>query len=54
MTAAKYKSERLKRGTQKKVAAQLGINYRTIMRRERGDTPIIREAELALLALPEK
>jgi hypothetical protein len=53
MTAAEYKAERTQRGTQERVAAQLGVARGTVARRERGALPIPREAELALLALPK-
>ena len=52
MTAAQYKSERQRRGTQQGVAALLGVDYRTIQRRECGDIAITTEAELAMRALP--
>lgn len=54
MNAADYKSERKERGTQVSVAALLGIHQVTIARRETGELPISREAELALLSLPKK
>ena len=54
MTATEYRAERRKRGTQHAVAAALGVHQVTIARRETGAQPINREAELALLALPEK
>ena len=54
MTAADYKNEREKRGTQEEVAALLGVSRVTIARRETGTRPVIREAWLALLALPKK
>lgn len=54
MTAADYKSEREKRGTQEEVASLLGVSRVTIARRETGARPVIREAWLALLALPKK
>jgi len=54
MTPAKYKSERKKRGTQKRVAALLGVHPLTVAKREQGraDAPISQEAWLALLSLP--
>ncbi len=52
MTRDQYKSERQRRGTQQGVAALLGVDYRTIQRRESGDIEITREAELALRAIP--
>ncbi len=54
MTASDYKAERERRGTQEKVAALLGVSRVTIARRETGTRPVIREAWLALLALPKK
>ena len=54
MTSAEYRAERRKRGTQHAIAAALGVHQVTIARRETGAQPINREAELALLALPEK
>lgn len=54
MTAANYKAERERRGTQEEVAALLGVSRVTIARRETGARPVIREAWLALLALPKK
>lgn len=52
MTPEAYKTERQRRGTQQGVAAMLGVDYRTIQRREAGEIEITREAQLALLALP--
>lgn len=54
MTADEYRDARKKRGTQHAIAAALGVHQVTIARRETGAQPINREAELALLALPEK
>lgn len=54
MTPATYRRERKKRGTQQAVANLLGVDLRTIQRREAGEIPITREAELALLALVVK
>jgi transcriptional regulator with XRE-family HTH domain len=54
MTANDYKTERQKRGTQQDVAALLGVSRVTIARRETGARPIIKEAWLALRALPKK
>jgi hypothetical protein len=47
VSPAEYKSTRKERGTQKGVAALLGVDYRTIQRREAGEIEITREAELA-------
>lgn len=54
VTAGEYKAERERRGTQEKVAAALGVSRVTIARRETGTRPVIREAWLALFALPKK
>ena len=54
MTASEYKAERERRGTQEEVAALLGVSRVTVARRETGARPVIREAWLALLALPKK
>jgi transcriptional regulator with XRE-family HTH domain len=54
MTALGYKAERELRGTQKEVAALLGVSRVTIARRETGTRPVIREAWLALLGLRKK
>jgi len=53
MNAIEYKSEREKRGTQASVAALLGVSRVSVARRETGEQPISREAELALLSLPK-
>jgi len=54
MTAQDYKAEREKRGTQASVSALLGVSRVSIARRETGEQPISREAELAILSLPKK
>jgi transcriptional regulator with XRE-family HTH domain len=54
MTGAGYKAERERRGTQEEVAALLGVSRVTVARRETGTRPVIREAWIALLALPKK
>jgi hypothetical protein len=54
VTASEYKAERERRGTQEEVAALLGVSRVTVARRETGARPVIREAWLALLALPKK
>jgi transcriptional regulator with XRE-family HTH domain len=54
MTATEYKKLRKKRGTQKGVAALLGVDYRTIQRRESGEHRITLEHMLAIRALPLK
>lgn len=54
MTAEGYKSEREERElTQKALAALLGISRVSVARREAGEQPISREAELAILSLPK-
>jgi transcriptional regulator with XRE-family HTH domain len=54
MTPTQYKKLRKERGTQKGVAALLGVDYTTIQRRESGEHRITREHMLALRALPLK
>lgn len=54
VTAADYKAERKRRGTQEQVAALLGVSRVTIARRETGTRPVIREAWIALLSLRKK
>lgn len=54
MTADEYRSLRQERGTQKGVATLLGVDYRTIQRREYGEFEVTREAALAILALPAR
>jgi hypothetical protein len=51
MNATEYRALRESVGSQKKVAAALGVDYRTIQRREYGEIKIPREAEMALRAL---
>jgi hypothetical protein len=51
MTAFEYRELRKSLGSQQKVAAELGVDYRTIQRREYGEIKIPREAEMALRAL---
>ena len=52
MTAARYRAERRRRGTQEDVARLLRVSRVTVARRESGRIPITREAWLALLSLP--
>jgi transcriptional regulator with XRE-family HTH domain len=52
MTPAQYRALRIKLGSQPAVAAMLGIDPQTISRRERGELPINKEAEMALRAIP--
>ena len=47
-----YRSERQRRGSQKGAALLLGVDWRTIQRREAGEVPITRETWLALCSLP--
>jgi len=54
VSPAEYKSARQLRGTQQGVAAILGVDYRTIQRREAGEIPVTQEALRALLSLPKK
>ena len=54
MNHAEYKLEREQRGTQESVAALLQVSRVTVARRETGELPINREAELAILSLPKK
>jgi len=51
MTAATYKANRERLGTQAEVAALLGVTRGTIAKRETGAVEINREAELALAML---
>ena len=53
MTAAAFKSEREKRGTQAQVAWMLGVHRVTIAKCETGAMLIPRMAELAILSLPK-
>ena len=54
VTPKNYKAEREKRGTQQQVADLLGVHQVTIARRETGKLEITKEAERALVSLPEK
>jgi DNA-binding transcriptional regulator YiaG len=54
MTPAEYKSARQRIGSQKTVAASLGVSRVTVARRETGGQVITREAALALRALKPK
>ena len=54
MTPSEYKALRKKLGTQMTVAEMLGVDYRTIQRREAGEIAITREAQIALKALSSK
>lgn len=53
MTAKQYRSARIARGSQRQVALLLGVHWLTISRRERGELPVNKEAEAALLSLPK-
>jgi len=49
MTPDQYRRTRRRLGlTQRQLAGELGITYVSVGRRERGEEPISREAELAL------
>jgi len=53
MTPTQYKAERKKRGlTQEGLAALLGVDRRTVQRRELGQLAISTEAGLAIERLP--
>jgi hypothetical protein len=52
MTARQYRKARLARGTVQQVAPLLGVHPMTINKRERGDIPVTKEAEVTLLSLP--
>jgi DNA-binding XRE family transcriptional regulator len=54
MTREDYKAIRKALGTQEEVAKRLYVTRETVVRRERGQLEITREAELALLALRKK
>jgi predicted transcriptional regulator len=51
MTPQEYRLERQKRGSQQAVAKMLGVDYRTIQRREAGEIVITHEAALSLQSL---
>lgn len=53
MNSKQYRFERRKRGSQKQVAALLGINRVTLSNRETGKAPITKEAALAMLSIKE-
>lgn len=52
MTAKQYQKARLARGTVQQVAPKIGVHPMTINKRERGEIPITKEAELVLLSIP--
>lgn len=52
MTAKQYRKARLARGTVIDVAPKIGVHPTTINKRERGEIPISKEAEIVLLSLP--
>ncbi len=54
MSPEEYRIAREARGTQMAVAKKLGEHWRTIQRREAGDTRITRSAELALLSIRKR
>jgi DNA-binding XRE family transcriptional regulator len=51
VTAQRYRELREDIGSQNLVAKLLGVDKRTIQRRENGELKITREAELAILCL---
>jgi DNA-binding transcriptional regulator YiaG len=53
MTAAEYKKIRESLGDQVRVAELLGVTKNTVSRRETGESPVDREAELAIRCLAE-
>jgi hypothetical protein len=52
MTATQYRKARRARGSKLEVAQLLGVHLDTIVRREGGRLPVLKEAEMALLSLP--
>jgi transcriptional regulator with XRE-family HTH domain len=54
MTRAQYRKLRQSIGSQTEVAKLLGVDPQTISRRERGELPINKEAEMALRGLKVK
>lgn len=53
MEADEYRTIRQSLGSQEQVAEALGVARNTVARRERGELPIDREAELAIRRLAE-
>jgi hypothetical protein len=53
MNAKQYKKARLARGTVKDVALAIGVHPMTINKRERGEIPVSKEAEMSLMSLPK-
>ena len=51
MTSSQYLKLRKRLGSQEKVATLLGVDIRTVQRREYGDIPITAEAARAITAL---
>lgn len=51
MTKDEYRDLRRKLGTQSEVAAMLDITTVTVYRRESGETPVSREAAIAIQSL---
>ena len=54
MTRERYREERERRGSMRAVAKLLGIDHKTIFRREKGTGDVSKEAEIAILSLPLK
>jgi len=53
MTATQYRRERRARGTIPDIAALVGVHVTTINKRERGEIPVNKQAELLLMSLPK-
>jgi len=53
LTPAQYRKLRQSLGTQTKVGAMLGVDLRTIQRREAGTVPITLEMTLAIKTITE-
>jgi hypothetical protein len=53
VTCEEYKTARQLRGSQQNVADQLQLHRMTIAKRESGENPIDREAQLAMMCLPK-
>lgn len=51
MTAAQYNKLRKRIGSQQKVASLVGVDIRTVQRREAGSIPITAEASRAITSL---
>lgn len=53
MTADEYRALRERVGSQREVAARLGVHFMTISKRERGVLPVTEEAAIAIRCLAE-